>query len=167
MLTVLESGTPIEISFTDLMKYHGPHFPGGVAHAYCAMRHAVAVLGPVERREVTVRTAFPGPGGRDAIEMALRAVTGDRFVVVPELAATDRGATLARYVWEFRYRDRTVLVRLRDAGFVTDEFIELGARSDRTPADDERLTVLKQEMTDRLLGGEVGEVYEEVPQPTR
>ncbi|MEU4652089.1 hypothetical protein [Nocardia fluminea] len=163
MLTVLESGTPIDISFTDLMKYHGPHFPGGVAHAYCAMRDAATVLGPVERGEVTVRTAFPGPGGRDAIEMALRAVTGGRFVVAPELAATDRGATLARYVWEFRYRNRTVLVRLRDAGFVTDEFIELGARRDRTPADDERLTVLKQEMTDRLLAGGIGKVYEVVP----
>lgn len=167
MLTVLESGTPIEFSFPDLMKYHGPHFPGGVAHAYCALRHAVAVLGPVERREVTVRTAFPGPGGRDAIEMTLRAVTSDRFVVAPELTATERGATLARYVWEFRYRDRTVLLRLRDAGFVTDEFIELGARRDRTPADEQRLTVLKQEMTDRLLAGAVGEVYEEVPQRTR
>jgi len=165
MLTVLESGTPIDISFTDLMKYHGPGFPGGVAHGYCAMRHAVSLFGPVERREVTVRTAFPGPGGRDAVEMVLRAVTGDRFVVVPELAATERGTTLARYVWEFTYRDRTVLLQLRDAGFVVDEFIELGARRDRTAAEDARLTVLKQEMTDRLLAGEVGQVYEEVPQP--
>lgn len=162
MLTVLESGTPIDLSFTDLMKYHGPGFPGGVAHAYCAMRHAVSLLGPVERREVTVRTAFPGPGGRDAVEMVLRAVTGDRFAVVPELAATERGNTLARYVWEFTYRGRTVLLQLRDAGFVTDEFIELGARGDRSQADDERLTVLKQQMADRLLAGEVGQVYEEV-----
>ena len=162
MLTVLESGTPIDITFDDLLKYHGPHFPGGVAHAYCAMRHAVALLGPVERREVTVRTAFPGPGGRDAVEMALRAVTGERYVVTPELAATERGTTLARYVWEFTYRDRTVLLQLRDAGFVTDEFIELGARRDRSAAEDERLTVLKREMTDRLLAGAVDGVYEQM-----
>ncbi|WP_328393216.1 hypothetical protein [Nocardia sp. NBC_00416] len=167
MLTVLESGVPIDISFTDLMKYHGTEFPGGVAHAYCAMRHAVAVLGDIERREVTVRTAFPGPGGRDAVEMALRAVTGERFVVEPALAATARGATLARYVWEFTYRGRGVVLQLRDAGFVTDEFIALGARRDRSAADNARLTVLKQEMTDRLLAGEVGQVYEEVPSPTR
>ncbi|MEV5647287.1 hypothetical protein AB0L57_03455 [Nocardia sp. NPDC052254] len=162
MLRVLESGVPIDITFADLMKYHGPGFPGGVAHAYCAMRHAVALLGAVERRAITVRTAFPGPGGRDAVEMALRAVTGDRFAVVPELAATHRGNTLARYVWAFTHQDRTVTLQLRDAGFVTAEFIELGARRDRTAADDERLTLLKQQMADRLLAGAVGEVYEEV-----
>ncbi|MGW0180193.1 hypothetical protein [Nocardia sp. NPDC003345] len=163
MLTVHESGTPLEFSFDDLMKYHGTEFPGGVAHAYCAMRHAVSLLGEVERREVTVRTAFPGPGGRDAVEMALRAVTGGRFTVDPALAAPDRGTTLARYVWEFTHRDTTVTLRLRDAGFVTAEFIALGARTDRTAADDARLRVLKSEMTARLLAGPVGGVYEEAP----
>ncbi|MFI5720748.1 hypothetical protein [Nocardia sp. NPDC051750] len=163
MLTVLESGVPIDISYEELMKYHGPGFPGGVAHAYCAMRHAVAVLGAVERREVTVRTAFPGPGGRDAIEMALRAVTEGRFTVDSGLAATSRGTTLARYVWEFTHRDTTVSLQLRDAGFVTDEFIALGAKTGRTAADDARLTVLKQEMAERLLSGPVGQVYEEIP----
>ncbi|MEU4311301.1 hypothetical protein [Nocardia sp. NPDC024068] len=163
MLTVHESGVPIEFSFADLMKYHGSEFPGGVAHAYCAMRHAVTLLGDVERRAVTVRTAFPGPGGRDAVEMVLRAVTGGRFTVEPALAEPARGATLARYVWEFTHRDTTVTLRLRDAGFVTAEFIALGARTDRTDADDARLRVLKQEMTDRLLAGAVGQVYEQVP----
>lgn len=163
MLIVLDAGVPIELTFADVMKYHGSAFPGGVAHGYCAMQHAVAVLGAVERREVTVRTAFPGPGGRDAVEMVLRAVTGDRFVVDSALAAVSRGATLARYVWEFAYRGRTVRLQLRDDGLVTDEFIALGAKRDRTRDDDERLTVLKQEMTDRLLARTVGQVYEEVP----
>lgn len=167
MLTVLESGVPIEISYAELMKYHGPGFPGGVAHAYCALRHAVAVFGEVERREVTVRTAFPGPGGRDAVEMALRAVTDGRYHVDQTLAEPARGTTLARYVWEFTYRGRTVLLRLRDAGFVTGEFIALGAQPQRTAADEARLTVLKQEMADRLLAAAVGTVYEEVSPPTR
>lgn len=162
MLTVHENGVPLNISYADLMKYHGPGFPGGVAHAYCAMQQALAVLGEVERREVDVRTAFPGPGGRDAIEMTLRAVTGDRFTVDSELAATSRGTTLARYVWEFGYRGNTVRVQLRDAGFVTDEFIALGAKTGRTSEDEARLTVLKQEMAERLLNAAVGEVYEEV-----
>lgn len=162
MLTVHENGVPLNITYADLMKYHGPGFPGGVAHAYCAMRDAVAVLGTVERRAVTVRTAFPGPGGRDAIEMALRAVTGDRFTVDADLAATSRGTTLARYVWEFGYRGKTVRAQLRDAGFVTAEFIALGAKTGRTPEEDARLTVLKQEMAERLLSAAAGEVYEEV-----
>ncbi|MEU5840396.1 hypothetical protein [Rhodococcus sp. NPDC047139] len=162
MLTVYESGHPIEFTFADLMKYHGPGFPGGVAHGFTAMQHALSILGDVERREVQVRTAFPGPGGRDAVEMVLRAVTDGRYVVDPELAATERGATLARYVWQFTWRDRSVTLQIRDDGLVTDEFIALGAKTGRTDAENERLTVLKQEMTDRLLAREVGAVYEVV-----
>ncbi|MGF7124445.1 hypothetical protein J2X34_004891 [Rhodococcus sp. BE178] len=30
-LEVAELGTPITVSFDDLMKYHGPNAPGGVA----------------------------------------------------------------------------------------------------------------------------------------
>lgn len=162
MITVYESGRPIKFTFDDLMKYHGPEFPGGVAHGYTVLRHAMSILGEVERREVQVRTAFPGPGGRDAIELVLRAVTDGRYVVDPDLAATERGGTLARYVWEFTYRDRSVTLQIRDDGLVTDEFIELGAKRDRTAAENEHLTVLKQEMTDRLLAREVGAAYEVV-----
>ena len=162
MLTVYESGHPIEFTFADLMKYHGPEFPGGVAHGFTVMRHAFSILGDVERREVQVRTAFPGPGGRDAVEMVLRAVTDGRYVVDSELAATERGATLARYVWQFTWRERSVTLQIRDDGLVTDEFIALGAEPGRTDAENARLTVLKQEMTDRLLAREVGAAYEVV-----
>ncbi|MCF8610573.1 hypothetical protein L5G28_10465 [Gordonia sp. HY285] len=162
MLTVYEDGTPIELAVDDVMKYHGPTFPGGVAHGFCALQHAVALFGDVERRRVQVRTAFPGPGGRDAIEMVLRAVTGDRFVVDPDLAKPERGTTLARYVWEFSYDGRTVLLQLRDDGLVTDEFIALGAKVDRSADEDAHLRVLKREMTDRLLARPVGEVYEQI-----
>jgi hypothetical protein len=55
-----------------------------VADAFKAMQRALPILdpnGPVERRQITVHTAFRGPGGRDAFEMVTRAVTGDRYVV--------------------------------------------------------------------------------------
>lgn len=162
MLRVMDDGTPIDFTVDDLNRYHGPGYPGGVAHGYCAMQHAVELLGGVERRRVLVRTAFPGPGGRDAVEMVLRAVTGDRFVVDPSLATPERGTALARYVWEFTHEGRTVTLRLRDDGLVTDEFIALGARTDRTADEDAHLVVLKREMTERLLARRVGDVYEEV-----
>ncbi|MFW0783629.1 hypothetical protein AAFP35_03835 [Gordonia sp. CPCC 206044] len=162
MLTVHEGDTAIELSVADVMKYHGPGYPGGVAHAYLALQQALVSLGPVQRREVVVRTAFPGPGGRDALEMALRAVTDERYTVDSGLARPDRGVTLARYVWQFGYRGHEVTVQLRDGGFVTSEFIELGATSGRTAEQEARLVVLKQEMTDRLLAAGPGEAYETV-----
>ncbi|MGC5025059.1 hypothetical protein ACLQ3K_09920 [Tsukamurella sp. DT100] len=51
-------------------------------------------------------------------------------------------------------------VRLRDAGFVTEEFIALGATTNRTPEQEEHLTDLKREMTQRLLRAGTSEVYE-------
>ena len=162
-----ESGTPLEFSIEDANRYHGPGFPGGVAHGFCVLQHAVELLGrdspePVERREVSVRTAFPGPGGRDTHELILRAATDGRYEVDPALAEPERGGVLARYVWEFAYRGRTVRLHLRDDGLVTEEFITLGARTDRTEAEDAHLEVLKTEMAQRLLARPVGQVYEEI-----
>lgn len=162
-----EAGTSLTFSIEDANRYHGPGFPGGVAHGYCVLQHAVSLLGgdeaePVERREVSVRTAFPGPGGRDVHELILRAVTDGRYEVDPALAEPERGGVLARYVWEFTYRGRVVLLHLRDDGLVTEEFIALGARTDRTTKEDAHLEMLKTEMAERLLSRPVGRIYEEV-----
>ncbi|WP_258557645.1 hypothetical protein [Rhodococcus sp. AG1013] len=81
-LEVAELGTPITVSFDDLMKYHGPNAPGGVAHAFKVLERALPLLdpeGPAERREVEIATAHGGPGVRDAFEMVTRAVTGGRY----------------------------------------------------------------------------------------
>ncbi|GAB2672327.1 hypothetical protein [Nocardia goodfellowii] len=123
-LIVREGTTDVDFTFEELMKYHGPYFPGGVAHGFTAMRVALPLLAPVvQRREVLVRTAFRGPGGRDAVEMVLRAGTDGRYTVTPELEKPERGLVLERYVWEFGYRDATVTVQLADNGFVVEEFI--------------------------------------------
>jgi len=106
-LSVVEGGTPLVYMFDDLMKYHGPDAPGGVAHAFTVLQRALPLLGdgaPVERREVEIATAHRGPGVRDAFEMVTRAVTGGRYVVDPALARPDRGNTLADYVFRLTYR---------------------------------------------------------------
>jgi hypothetical protein len=162
VLEVVEDGHPITYRFDDLMKYHGPGSPGGVAHAYKVMERALPLLeptGPVERREVSIETSFGGPGARDAFEMVLRTRTEDRYVVDPALARPERGPTLERYVFRLRYRGRTVTLVIRE-GFVTDEFIALSRREGRTPVEDAHLAVLKQEMADRLLSKAAVDVYD-------
>lgn len=161
-LSVVEGGTPLVYMFDDLMKYHGPDAPGGVAHAFTVLQRALPLLGdgaPVERREVEIATAHRGPGVRDAFEMVTRAVTGGRYVVDPALARPDRGNTLADYVFRLTYRGRTVTLQVRE-GFVADEFIELVNTPGRTDAEEARLVVLKREMTDRLLAVPATEVYD-------
>lgn len=162
MLEVIDNGTVIGFTVDDVMKYHGPGFPGGVAHAVKVLERALPALspdGPAERREISVATAHRGPGVRDTFEAVTRAVTEGRFTVDPALERPDRGVTLERYVFELTYRGTRVRLEIRD-GFVTDEFITLARTSERTQAQEDRLTVLKQEMADRLLAAPAHEVYD-------
>jgi hypothetical protein len=161
-IEVLDGGNLLRFGFADLMRYHGPAFPGGVAHGFTAMRRAWPLLdpsGPPARREIRLETAFPGPGGRDAVELVTRAVTDGRYQVSPALERPERGRVLARYVFRFGYRDRTVTLQIRE-GFVTDEFIALSRTPDRSEEQEAHLTVLKQEMADRLLAAPPEAVYD-------
>ncbi len=161
-LEVVDRGRLISFSFEDLMRYHGPGSPGGVAHAFKVLELALPLLDPerpCERRELVVETAFGGPGARDAFELVTRAVTGDRFRVDAALARPERGRTLERFVFRLSYRRRGVTLVLRD-GFVTEEFIDLARTDERTEAEEQRLDALKREMAALVLGRPAAEVYE-------
>ncbi len=161
-LQLIDQGELLTYRFEDLMRYHGPLFPGGVAHAFKVLERALPLLGPdgpPERRAIRVVTAFRGPGARDAFELVTRAVTEDRYVVDAALERPDRGRALERYVFELAHRERTVTLLLRD-GIVRDEFIELSRAPERTAEQDRRLNVLKQEMAERLLSRPATEVYD-------
>lgn len=160
-LAVADQGLRLEFSFADLMRYHGPGSPGGVAHAYKVLERALPLLAPdgaPERREVAVRTAFGGPGARDAFELVLRAVTGGRYTVDPALARPDRGRAAERFVFVVTHREREVTLAVRD-GFVTDEFIDLARAEPRTPEQETRLTALKAEMAERVMAAPADAVY--------
>ena len=166
-IEVAEEGQGIAYSFGELMKYHGSDSPGGVAHAYKVMERALPLLaddGPVERRQVSIETSFGGPGARDAFEMVLRTTTGGRYVVDPSLARPERGPTMERYVFRLSYRGRNVTLTIRD-GYVTDEFVALSRKEERTAAEDAHLVVLKQLMAYRLLARPADEVYDVDPSP--
>ena len=161
-IAVVDQGRSIAFSFDDMMSYHGPGSPGGVAHAFKVLERALPVLEPdglPERREITVRTAFGGPGARDAFELVTRAVTGDRYVVDPAVGRPDRGRTLERFVFRLGYRDRAVTLVVRE-GYVTDEFIELARKERRTADEDDRLAVLKREMAHHVMSAPAVDVYD-------
>lgn len=161
---VVDKGRVIAFSFEDLMRYHGPGSPGGVAHGFKVLERALPLLdpdGPCERREVVVETAFGGPGARDAFEMVLRAVTGDKFRVDESLARPERGRTLERFVFRLAYRERSATLHLRE-GFVSEEFIDLARAEDRTIEQERRLDALKLEMAERLMSQPADAVYDAV-----
>ncbi len=163
-IAVVDQGESIEFSFDDMMRYHGPGSPGGVAHAFKVLERALPVLDPdgsPERREITIETPFGGPGARDAFELVTRAVTEGRYIVDPRLERAERGRTLERFVFRLGYRDRTVTLLVRE-GYVTDEFIALARKERRTGEDENRLAVLKREMADRVMSTPATDVYDEL-----
>ena len=159
---MLDRGHPIAFSFADVMSYHGHSSPGGVAHAFKVLQRGLPLLEPdgaPERREIAVRTAFAGPGARDAFECVLRAVTEDRYVVDASLERPDLGPTRARFIFRLAYRERVATLTLRD-GFVTREFLELAGQDERAPEAEARLTLLKRQMAERVMSASAADVYD-------
>lgn len=152
-IAVHEDGQELTFSFADLTRYHGFGFPGGVAHAFKVMQRALPLLDagrPVERREISIRTPFKGPGARDGFEMVTRATSEGHYTIDDSLLALDRGEFLKGYVFVLTYRDKTLKLTIRE-GIVREEFILLGRKPDRTDDENERLAALKLDMADRLL----------------
>ena len=156
-ITVLEKGQKLEFSFGDLLKYHGVGYPGGVAHAFQVMQRAFPMLDDgklLERREIELVTAFPGPGGRDAF---------GRIHVDKDLpeAAGILESPHGRYYFRFSYRGKTVVVTIRP-GFVRQDFIEMARKPNRTGEEEVILAQMKRDMAKRLLDAKPEEVYDAV-----
>jgi hypothetical protein len=161
-LTLEEAGRTITFTFDDMMRYHGPHSPAGVAMAFKAMQRAFGVLSPDEpptRRSITVRTAFRGRGARDGFEAVTRAVSDGRYVVDRMLVRTDRGRLLEDFVFVVELADRGATLLLRD-GFVTEEFIDLARAEKRTDAQEQRLDELKADLAQRVMSAPADHVYD-------
>jgi hypothetical protein len=161
-IEVRDGGQTIRFSFEDIMKYHGPGSPGGVAQAYKVMERAFPVLapdGPPIRRQISIRTSFGGPGARDGFEAVTRAFTGDRYAVDPALARPELGRERERFVFELTYGERTVTLAVRD-GIIDPEFIDLVRTDGRNDEQKARLEVLKAELAERTMATAAADAYD-------
>nr|WP_299503022.1 hypothetical protein [uncultured Rhizobium sp.] len=160
-ITVRENGKDLTFSFNDINAYHGGGFPGGVVHGLKAMQAAFPLLSdaPLERREISVLTAFSGPGGRDALEMVTRAMTDGRLVVDKSIGGREViNDHPGPYVFRFTYRGKTVEAVIKP-GHVREEFVTLGAKKDKTPEEIARHEALKAEMASRLRPVAAEQIY--------
>ena len=161
-LVVVDRGRRLAFTFEDLMRYHGPGSPAGVAHAFKVLERGLPLLGAagtVERREIVIRTAFGGPGARVAFELVTRAVTDGRYAVDPALGRPERGIALERFVFRLAYRDRAATLVARE-GSVPDELIALARRDPRSAAEEARLDDVKRETAERVIAAAAADVYD-------
>jgi hypothetical protein len=163
-LTVEERGRTITFTFDDMLRYHGGHSPAGVAMAFKVMQRSFVMLSPnrpPERRSITVRTAFRGPGARDGFEAVTRAVSDGRYIVDRTLVRTDRGRRLEDFVFVVEIGRHNVTLFLRD-GFVTDEFVDLARTENRSDAQEQRLDELKAQLAQKVLGAQAVDLFDAV-----
>jgi hypothetical protein len=168
-LVVVEDGRELSFAFDDLLAYHGGNSPGGVAHAFKVMERAFPLLdsaGQIERRELVLDTAFGGPGARDAFELVTRAVTDGRFTHDPSLARPELGVARERFVFRLSYRERQAVLTVRE-GFVTEEFVALTRKPNRTAAEEGQLATMKSEMAALVMSVPADSVYDaDGPRPS-
>jgi hypothetical protein len=71
-IVVAANGREVSFSFDEMLNFHGGGSPGGVAHAFKVLERSLPLLDsarPLERRAIIIKTAFGGPGARDAFEL--------------------------------------------------------------------------------------------------
>lgn len=161
-IEVREQRAAVAFSFDEMLRYSGPGSPGGVALGFKVMERAFPLLerdGLVERREVVVTTAFDGPGVRDACELVTRALTEGRYVVDPGLERPERGPTLRAFCFRVGYRGRTAPLVLRE-GYVSDELVRLAQSPELSGKEEQRFTVVKRALADRLMAADAADVFD-------
>lgn len=156
VVSVLDEGVRLDIPFESCVLYHGKDSIGGLSLGYRLLYFALQKLcgeSIPERREVSFRTAFPGPGVRDAVEMVTRAVTGNRYHI---LNAEDKKyapeGVYGRMYFEISVGQKTLICILRP-GVISEEFITTGRNIKKSPFDEierKKWRRLKNELSDAV-----------------
>ena len=149
---------PIEISFDDVKKYHGTRSLCGLTVGYTVLGAAWASLSdgePLDRNDITVETAFGGPGARDAVEMVTRAVSREAFQLVSDKQPDENIAEAAKgaYWYKITVNGRAVELGLKQ-DILPKDFIRLRRKSLAGEASTEEMETfrgLQYELSNRLL----------------
>ena len=157
-LSVKDVDGPIEISFEDLKKYHGTRALCGLTVGYTVLSAAWQSLSdgePLDRDDITVETAFPGPGARDAVEMVTRAVSREAFKVVSDKKPDKNIAEAAKGAYWYRItaKGRAVELGLKQ-GILPNDFLRLRRKllaGDGNATEAETFRGLQKKLSSKLL----------------
>ncbi|MEM9223151.1 MAG: hypothetical protein AAGB11_12210 [Pseudomonadota bacterium] len=106
VLKIKESDRILSFTFDDLVNFHGTRSICGLTVGYKVLERAFGALGadvtPLARPDISVSTAFPGPGARDAFECVTRAVSRERYNIVKDVRPSENVAEAAFGAYWFR-----------------------------------------------------------------
>ena len=164
-IRVKDNNDIIEITYDDLLKYHGKQMLGGVALAFKIM----LMTFPKLCDEVPERGNFSfysgiGCNGRgiiDATEMVMRVKTYDQLRLDLEYAEDKLGQVApggGRYYFEIGYKEKLIKLYLKE-GIIPEEFIAYSklahkCKAENVPmkeADQERLLELRYALAQTIM----------------
>lgn len=167
VLKIADRDIVLEISYEDLIKYHGRLHIGGVALAFKILELGFASLAP----EVVPRRGkfsfFSGLGEEatgvlDGVEMVTRARSRGCMkasLTVPghiEAPALSNGA---KFYFELGYEGKKIGLALKK-GIIPDEFMLLAAKSPLNQEEKKHLQELKEELAATLMSHEAAELFD-------
>ena len=144
---VKDQGDIIEITYDDILKYHGRQMIGGAALAFKIM----LMTFPKLTDEIPQRGHFNfysgiGKNGRgiiDAAEMVMRVKTNDQIRLDLEYSEDKLGQVApggGRYYFEIGYKDKMIKLYLKE-GIIPEEFIAYSKLSHKCKAENGPMTV--------------------------
>ncbi len=163
----------IEITYEELLKYHGTQMLGGVALAFKIM----LMTFPKLSNEVPERGHFSfysgiGQNGRgiiDATEMVMRVKTHDQLRVDTEYAEDKLGQVApngGRYYFEIGYKEKMIKLYLKE-GIIPEEFMVYSKLANKCkveqvpmkPEDQERLLFLRKELAKSIMASRPEDLF--------
>lgn len=169
VLRIMDRDTLLEISYEDMIKYHGRLHIGGVALAYKLMELGFELLAPdvIPRRGSFSFASALGEaatGVLDGVEMVTRARSRGHMKADPALghkADAPLSANGGKFYFELGYEGKKLGLALTP-GLVPDEFIDLSKAAMSGSLDaqgKQRLQELKEELAATLMSQEAAILF--------
>lgn len=163
----------VEITYEDILKYHGKEMIGGAALAFKIM----LMTFPKLSEDIPQRGKFNfysgiGKNGRgiiDAAEMVMRVKTYDQLRLDLDYSDDKLGQVApggGRYYFEVGYEDKLVKLYLKE-GIIPTEFINYSKLSHKCkaeniamkPEDQEKLLSLRQELANSIMASKPEDMF--------
>lgn len=167
VIKIMDGETLLQISYDDMVKYHGRFNIGGVAIAYKAIWLGFAKLSPDRvpaRNETGFFSGMSGSGVLDGAEMVLRARTRGTLAVDPVLGADAAiaGGCRGRFYFEVLVGMDKISLALK-SGFITDEFTALAKGFNEGKLSSEqlkRLQIVKENLAAAIMRTPAEKVFD-------
>ncbi len=170
VIKVQDRDNVLEISYEDMIKYHGRFNIGGVALAFKALKLGFKLLLPdgeiPQRRKICFNSAL-GPtatGVVDAVEMATRALTRSCLhtdIGLGREAQAPENPDGGKFYFEVDYTGKKVGLALKE-GLIPQEFTDLLVILEKRPltADEmKRLQEVKEEIAAAVMARPAAELF--------